>query len=318
MPLYQQLLAPQKLGRPPHAWLIGYRRGSGENKLIAYFIATLFCGNRANSPCGRCHSCQLYYAGTHPDFYIVQVEPDRTLIRIDQIRMALEKVYEHAQQNGAKVVWIREASRLTEAASHALLKMIEEPPKNTTFILSTQDPDQLLLTLRSRCQQFYVYPPDLAIGMAWLESRYPNYSNNERAAALLLHQNAPLAAEQLLQPQAWQSRSKFYTALASTIASGDFWALLPEFNSGHINAKLYWFCSLILDALKAQARAGKYITNRDKVTLIRALAQYDTAVLQDWQQNWQTTLGYLKQIPGINETLILADMLAQSELKILQ
>lgn len=316
IPLYQQLLSPQRLGRAPHAWIIGYRRGGGENILISYFIATLFCENSPTDPCGHCHACHLYHAGTHPDFYLVEVEKDRSFIRIDQIRAVLERVYEYAQQRGVKVVWIKEAGRLTEAASHALLKTVEEPPANTIFILSDEQPDHLLLTLRSRCQCFYICPPDLATGMAWLRQRCPTYSENERATALLLHQNAPLAAEQLLQPEAWQRRSDFYEAITKALSNGDFWALLPEFNCEDPATKLYWFSSLLVDALKARARAGKYIVNRDKVSLIRAFSGYDIHVLHGWQQNCQMTTQYLTQIPGVNESLILADMLAQSEMKI--
>ena len=50
-----------------------------------------------------------------------------------------EKLYHHAQQGGAKVVWLPDAAQLTEAAANALLKTLEEPPKNTWFLLCSRN-----------------------------------------------------------------------------------------------------------------------------------------------------------------------------------
>lgn len=314
---YQHLLSPIQQGRLPHAWAIGYVPGSGEDELIAQFIGTLFCSEHPTNPCGACHSCMLYRANTHPDFYRLEVETDRTVIRIDQIRHIINKIYEHAQQGGVKVIWIKKAASLSDAAGNALLKTIEEPPANTYFILSDEQPKRLMPTLRSRCSGFYLYPPSLEDGVAWLQKRCPGYMENEWATALLLHQRAPFAAERLLRPEHWQIRKAFCQAINETVIQGHFWPLLTRFNQSNVFSQIHWFCSLLLDALKAKERAGKYITNRDQVPLVRMLARYDTDILQRWYAHWQTAAQHLRHIPGLNESLILANMLAQSEMNMM-
>ncbi len=54
-----------------------------------------------------------------------------------------------SQQGGAKIVWLPDATQLTEAAANALLKTLEEPPANCWFFLSVREPSRLLATLRS-------------------------------------------------------------------------------------------------------------------------------------------------------------------------
>ena len=91
----------------------------------------------------------LMQAGTHPDYYTLEPEKGKSALGIDAVREVSEKLYEHARLGGAKVVWLKDAALLTEAAANALLKTLEEPPEKTWFFLSCRDPGRLLATLRS-------------------------------------------------------------------------------------------------------------------------------------------------------------------------
>lgn len=313
MPAYQQLISPLYQQRAPHAWLISYVAGSGEMVLLNQFIATLFCTNEDPKPCGTCHSCLLYKAGTHPDFYSIFVAKDKKLISIEQIRKLIEKVYEHAQQGGVKVIWIKKAALLSEGAANALLKTVEEPPSNTYFILSDEQPNRIIATIRSRCFAYYLPTPNLADGIHWLQSRFPDYNSNQLATALLLTKNAVLAAGRLLRPESWQKRQQFCQMLSKTAAKGEFWSMLAPLNAGNSSKEMDWFCSFLLDAIKAKCRAGKYITNRDQVALVRAFARHDTEIIMSWYTLWQTAAQEMNTISGLNQQLILANLLAQSE-----
>lgn len=314
---YQQLISPLLQQRAHHAWLISYVTGSGEAELIQAFIATLLCQSGNEKSCEFCHSCLLYQAGNHPDFYHITAEKDKKCIRVDQIREMRDKIYEHAQQGGVKVVWIENAALMSEGASNALLKTLEEPPADTYFVLSEEQPKRIIPTIRSRCYAFYLPTPDLENGICWLQKKYRNYHVHQLATALLLNKNAPLAAEQLLRSDHWAKRQQFCQLVGETAAKGQFWSMLSYLNTGNLLKQSGWFCSLLLDAIKAKNRLGRYIINRDQVALIRVLARYDTEIINDWYVLWQTVAEQIKFIPGLNEQLILANLLAQSEIVVM-
>ncbi|MCO6524547.1 MAG: DNA polymerase III subunit delta' [Candidatus Schmidhempelia sp.] len=314
---YRQLVQPLLIGRAHHAWLIHYTTGSGERLLLQRFFGRLLClMPKGGIACGHCHSCLLFNAGTHPDYYHIQTEKDKKQIGVEQIRKLTDKVYEHAQQGGTKVIWIEQATCLTEAAANALLKTLEEPPNDTYFILTENNPQQLMVTLRSRCSLFYLSPPSLDEGMAWLQHHKLNYTENQLATALLLNHNAPVAASELLTTENWQLREQFCEHLGIHLAQKRFWSLLTILNTSQSKTKISWFCSLLLDAVKAKNRAGKYITNRDKVALIRLIARFNIDQIYDWYRLWNQAKLQLQTISSLNQELILANMLAQSELLI--
>lgn len=86
----------------------------------------------------------------HPDVHFI--EPSGTTIKIDVIRELKQKLYLHPLEGKAKAVLIDKPETMTEAASNALLKILEEPPQDTYFILVSAQAARLLPTIRSRCQ----------------------------------------------------------------------------------------------------------------------------------------------------------------------
>ncbi|WP_392566717.1 DNA polymerase III subunit delta' [Utexia brackfieldae] len=313
---YSQLMQPILQQRAHHAWLIGYVHGCGEQRLIQQLIARLLClSPKGELPCGHCHSCLLVEAQTHPDYHHLMVEKDKKFISVEQVRQLTEKVYEHAQQGGAKVIWIDNAVLMTEAAANALLKTLEEPPANTYFILTDNQVQRLMPTIRSRCFQFMIAAPELVVGMKWLQPQYPDYSENQIATALLLNEQAPLAAAHLLQPEHWQIRLQFCQTLTESLKQGMFWPLLSKITTTEQAIWVIdWFCSFLLDALKAKNSAGRFVTNRDQVPLIRLLAQSEIEKINHWYDIWCEASLKLTTISGLNQELIIADLLAQSEI----
>ena len=104
---------------------------------------------------GTCSSCKQFDAGAFPDVTIVKPE-DKPSITIEQVRLlthTLSLSLYYAE--GTRVVIIDEAHTLTVEAQNALLKLIEEPPPSTMFILITSHLEALVPTVRSRCAQIY-------------------------------------------------------------------------------------------------------------------------------------------------------------------
>ena len=83
-------------------------------------------------------------------------EKGKSSLGIEPIRQVIETLYAHAQQGGAKVIWLPQAEQLTEAAANALLKTLEEPPEKTYFLLGCREPSRLMATLRSRCLYWHL------------------------------------------------------------------------------------------------------------------------------------------------------------------
>lgn len=317
---YNELAQPLQLGRAHHAILLQHFVGSGEYLLIDRFIHRLLCTNPINNkPCGNCHSCKLLAANNHPDYYTIEPEEKKISIGVDQIRQISSKVYERSQQGGNKVIWIKVASLMTEAAANALLKTLEEPPANTFFILSDKHNGHLLPTIRSRCQYYFVTVPELDISVNWLKTQSvlntSTYNDNDLASALLLNQNAPIAALLLLQPEQWQIRVHFYQQLTLHLQQKNFWALQPLFlGSQDLPQTMGWFSGLLSDSLKARQKVGRFILNRDQVPLVRLIASFGVDKNLKMYQLWSDTQQQLASVSGVNQELLISNLLAQSEL----
>lgn len=166
---YRQLLVQHQEGRGHHALLLHAIDGMGEASLVYALARWLLCQRpQGEKSCGECHACRLMMAGTHPDWHVLQPEKGKSTLGIEPVRQVIEQLQSHAQQGGAKLVWIARCEQLSEAAANALLKTLEEPPAQTYFLLGTREPAQLLPTLRSRCFYLYLAPPAEDASLRWL------------------------------------------------------------------------------------------------------------------------------------------------------
>lgn len=103
-----------------------------------------------------CASCSRIERRMHPDIHFIEVTGDRKLISVEQIRELLEGAPMRPYEGRNKVFIIDPADGLSPSGSNSLLKTLEEPTRDTTFLLLTRTPDLLLPTIRSRSQPVYV------------------------------------------------------------------------------------------------------------------------------------------------------------------
>jgi DNA polymerase-3 subunit delta' len=132
-----------------HAWLFTGPPGSGRSVAARAFAAALQCDFGG---CGLCRSCHTVLAGTHAD--VRAVVPEGLTISVREMRAVVQLAARRPSTGRWQIVVIEDADRLTEGASNALLKAIEEPPAHTVFLLCAPSthPDDISVTIRSRCR----------------------------------------------------------------------------------------------------------------------------------------------------------------------
>lgn len=151
-----------------HAWLFTGPPGSGRSVAARAFAAALQC---PNGGCGVCTECHTTFAGTHAD--VRSVVPDGLSISVDEMRALVLRAASAPTGGRWQVVLIEDADRLTEKASNALLKAVEEPSPRTVFLLCTPSthPDDVSVTIRSRCRAVTLRTPSSESIAAMLVSR---------------------------------------------------------------------------------------------------------------------------------------------------
>jgi DNA polymerase III delta prime subunit len=103
-----------------------------------------------------CTSCSRIARRIHPDIHFIEIAGEKKLISVEQIRDLLEGASMRPYEGRNKVFIVDPADGLSVSGSNSLLKTLEEPTRDTTFLLLTRTPDLLLPTIRSRSQPVYV------------------------------------------------------------------------------------------------------------------------------------------------------------------
>jgi DNA polymerase-3 subunit delta' len=166
-------------GRMGHALLVCGPARLGKLAVAQRLAQRLLCRDRGadGEPCGRCRSCQLFVAGSHPDYSLVSFVSNkegtrlRTEIVIEQIRELSGKLSLTPQYGGAQVAIIDPADAINHAACNALLKTLEEPQPGRFLWLVAADPTRLPATIRSRCQKLEFRLPAHDEALAWLRTQ---------------------------------------------------------------------------------------------------------------------------------------------------
>ena len=191
---WRQLRQARESERLPHALLLSGARGLGKSAFARALAHALLCQqpDAAGRACGRCRSCRLNAAGTHPDLHLVEPEEGSSQIRIDAVRRLQQDSTLSVGERRHRVFILEPADALGGPAANALLKTLEEPLAGIHLLLLSAHPEKLPITIRSRCQQLRFPRPPAAQALAWLEEQGVTAENAHRL--LEIAGGAPLAA----------------------------------------------------------------------------------------------------------------------------
>src|SRR5690606_451784 len=221
---WQQALASRWLGqreRFAHAWLIHGLPGIGKRQFALAAAASLLCEAPVNGhACGDCAACLWLKSGSPPDLRrirpearaqeegIVTATPDDTApsataakkqpskeIKVEQLRVLHTWFNTATHRGGWRVAVLYPARAMNAITANALLKVLEEPPAHTVFLLVADAPDRLLPTLVSRCRRLPLAVPTKAESLLWLKKE----GVQDAAPWLAAAGGAPLLARQMAQ-----------------------------------------------------------------------------------------------------------------------
>ena len=250
--LATQIVATGAAARLPHALMLHGAQGIGKLDFARHLANALLCENLRTDaqPCGVCGACRWFGEGNHPDFRVLVPEALRKSlgfsvtaaeeegdakpaaeaadgeagtkkkalskeIRIEEVRQIGPLMNVSTHRGTRRVVLVVPAEAINVAASNALLKMLEEPPANTHFILVTHKIDRILPTIKSRCALLAFGKPPQDQALAWLSEQ--KISNP--AAVLSACGGRPLLALQVAQNSSTAARA-LTDALAQSAGAG--------------------------------------------------------------------------------------------------
>ena len=206
---------------PPthHAWLLSGASGIGKWAFANAIAKARLClqpveNRQTGHACGECIACKLHATHAHPDFLTLTpealrielglpepvVEKDRKPskeIRVDDVREVVQAFTRTTHLGRGRVCIVYPAERMNTASANTLLKTLEEPPVmpgGVLFIVVAHEPQQLLPTVRSRCQAMRAPQPSREAALTWLVEK--GVDKATAAASLAMSGNRPLAVVQ--------------------------------------------------------------------------------------------------------------------------
>lgn len=179
-------------GKLPHAIMLEERDGGGAMALTLSFLQYLYCRNRqGRQACGQCPSCNKISKLIHPDVHFIfpvnsstcadymgrwrelllgnpdftendlsehlEIEGKSAMIKVDEAKALLQALSFASLERGYRSVVVYLPEKMNKEAANRLLKIVEEPPVKTLFIFITHAPEQVLVTISSRCQHFSLF-----------------------------------------------------------------------------------------------------------------------------------------------------------------
>lgn len=237
-----------------HAYLITGPASIGKTTFARAFAQAVNCLSDQERPCGVCRACTLIATDGYADVSMIQPEGTTVLsIKIEPIRDMQYALSLRPVEARYRVIILRRFHLATDQAMDALLKTLEEPPPYVILILTADTADNLLPTIRSRCQPINLRPLSAAIVRQALEGKYKVKTD--------------------------------HAALLAQLSGGRMgWAIQAAEDESLLAQRTEWLDKL--EALMGQSRVGRF-------TLAEALSKDKTAilpVLDLWQTYWRDVL----------------------------
>ncbi len=302
--------------RVPQAMIVAGARGSGKYTLALMFARLVNCLEPTEADglpdyCGRCRNCERIgeaenldarvaeavearedlretdkretriLVQTHPDVMVIPPDPPQLLIKVGQVRQVIHNAYYRPPSEGRRSVYVFTTSALMKEAANSLLKVLEEPPAHCTLMLLSENPAELLPTIRSRAvlHRLHAVPRETLEHL--LAQRRPELRPAQRTLVARLAEGA-VGRALGFNLEAWlASRQDALGVLRSALREPDDSALFRMTESYRAGAEgqvkmqglMRALHSLVEDLMLAHAGATELMRNCDLMTELGALAQ---------------------------------------------
>lgn len=206
-------------GKLSHAYLFCGPEGTGKLKTAIDFIRLADSLEMDD---------EKIIQGYHPDIYVIRpvVEEKRGKrrmkdISIDQFKEVFERIGLFAYQAPYKFLVVERAEMLTATAANSLLKLIEEPPKDTIVVLTASNEEAVLPTIRSRCQRLRFGLQTTEVVVTYLKQQFPDITDEViRRSADLSHGRIMLAAKYIRKQDELEETERVVEQLRSALRQG--------------------------------------------------------------------------------------------------
>lgn len=138
------------MGRLPHTLLLEGPEGCGKRTFGTLAAAAILCTSEGARPCGQCPHCQKVAKGCHPDFVLCDPAEDSKVYSAERIRQLRREAALAPNEGRARVYLLAGAHQISPQNQNIILKLIEEPPGSSYFLLTAPNRFLLLPTVRSR------------------------------------------------------------------------------------------------------------------------------------------------------------------------
>jgi DNA polymerase III subunit delta' len=207
-------------GRLHHAYLFVGPAGVGKKTIGTSLAKAIHCSVAIGDFCGQCADCARIQDANHPDVRFIEPLAGKKEISIQQIRELEKELNLRSFSGNKKIAILDPATMMNLPAQNALLKTLEEPPRDSLLILIASNLGGLLPTLRSRCLRVSFVP----------------LTRDQVAAFLLAQKKVPIEEAELLgamsmgslevvaavDPQELLARRRRWMDLLLQVASGDY------------------------------------------------------------------------------------------------
>ena len=267
-----------------HAYLITGPEGIGKLTLALRFAQAVNCQQPGPDldPCMKCPSCMRINSLQHPDLHIVKPENDATALKVDQVRVLQRMLALSPAMSDYRIAIIQDFQSANQSAQNAFLKTLEEPASSAIIILIAPDPESLLPTIVSRCEQLRLKPVLQKDLKAWI-SRETSIPDEKLETIVRISAGRPGFAMQLVQENdVWERRNYHIEELQNLLAM----EVLERFKYIHglagnrlvqlrdeLQHRFEVWVSIFRDALITSMDSGEQITNTDKKDFISYLAR---------------------------------------------
>lgn len=260
--------------RLPHALIVHGVQGIGKANFATAYAHYLLCQSpQGDLPCGQCRACELNSVNGHPDLYMLTPDEPGKPIKVDQVRALTNFICRTAQQGGYRVVVINPADAMNIAAANALLKMLEEPGRDTILMLLTDRLGQVMPTIKSRCQRVECPLPSEQVAVAYVAEAL-KLDIDDATRILRINNGAPMSALAYSASNQAELRSQLVKGLADVLKQRrTVVEVAQSWQKSDLELLLGWFYSMLVDISRAKLTKNEELQQSDARNMLLAVTR---------------------------------------------